>query len=84
MLTILKPGQGTVAVMILITAAGQADILKTGHQGRFVYFYYMDVCFPSQTLKQDLVQAQKENSQLKSENENAEAKLKTLTEAMHR
>lgn len=45
MLTILKPGQGTVAVMILITAAGHADILKTDHHGRFVYFYYTDCLF---------------------------------------
>lgn len=44
----------------------------------------MDVCFSSQTLKQDLVQAHKENSQLKSQNQKAEAELKTLTEAVHR
>lgn len=47
-------------------------------------FYYMDVCFSSQTLEQDLVQARKENSQLKSLTEKAEAELSTLTEAVQR
>lgn len=84
MLTVLKLDQGTVAVVILIPAVGPADFLKTYHHSRFVYFYYMDVCFSSQTLKQDLVQAQKENSQLKSQNEKLETELKTLAEAMHR
>ncbi|XP_044079620.1 coiled-coil alpha-helical rod protein 1 [Siniperca chuatsi] len=37
-----------------------------------------------ETLKQDLVQAQKENSLLKSQNQKAEAELKALTEAVHR
>ncbi|XP_051257324.1 coiled-coil alpha-helical rod protein 1 isoform X1 [Dicentrarchus labrax] len=37
-----------------------------------------------ETLKQDLVQAHKENSQLKSQNQKAEAECKTLTEAVHR
>lgn len=37
-----------------------------------------------QTLKQDVVQAHKENSQLKSENQEAETKLQTLSEGVHR
>ncbi|XP_038565124.1 coiled-coil alpha-helical rod protein 1 [Micropterus salmoides] len=37
-----------------------------------------------ETLKQDLVKAQKENSLLKSQNQKEEAELKTLTEAVHR
>ncbi|XP_041808504.1 coiled-coil alpha-helical rod protein 1 [Chelmon rostratus] len=37
-----------------------------------------------ETLKQDLVQAHKENSQLKSQNQKAEVELKSLTEAVHR
>ncbi|XP_070773896.1 coiled-coil alpha-helical rod protein 1 [Enoplosus armatus] len=37
-----------------------------------------------ETLKQDLVQAHKENSQLKSQSRKAEAELKTLDTAVHR
>ncbi|KAM8742283.1 coiled-coil alpha-helical rod protein 1 isoform 2-T3 [Acanthopagrus schlegelii] len=37
-----------------------------------------------ETLKQDLVQVHKENSQLKSQNQKAETELKTITEAVHR
>ncbi len=40
--------------------------------------------FSLQTLKQDLVQAHKENSQLKSLNQKVEAQLKSLTEAVHK
>lgn len=39
---------------------------------------------PLQALKQDLVVAQEENSQLKSQNQKAEAELKALREAVHR
>lgn len=46
--------------------------------------YYMDVWFSSQTLKQELDQAHKENFQLKSKNQKAEAELKLLTETVRR
>ncbi|XP_030294927.1 coiled-coil alpha-helical rod protein 1 [Sparus aurata] len=37
-----------------------------------------------ETLKQDLFQAHKENSQLKSQNQKAETEVKSITEAVHR
>ncbi|KAM7374170.1 hypothetical protein PAMP_006844 [Pampus punctatissimus] len=37
-----------------------------------------------ESVKQDIAQAHKENSELKSQSHSAEAKLKTLTEAVHR
>lgn len=46
--------------------------------------YYMDVCFSSQTLKQDLSLSHKQNSELKSQNQRVEAELKVLTEGVHR
>lgn len=46
--------------------------------------YYVDVWFSSQTLKQELAQAHKENLQLKSKSQKAEAELKILTETVHR
>lgn len=60
------------------------DILKTEHhicvQNSTTWMCYF---FP-QTLKQDMAQEQKENSQLKSQSQKEEAELKILTEAVHR
>nr|XP_046266739.1 coiled-coil alpha-helical rod protein 1 [Scatophagus argus] len=60
----------------------QASVLQHTLDDRIAQLHLERV--EKETLKQDLVQAHKENSQLKSQNQKAEAQLKTLTEAVHR
>lgn len=68
----------------LIMVAWNAHVDNTGHHCRFIYLYDVNVCFSLQTLKQDVFQAHRENSQLKLQKQKVEAELEAVSQAVHK
>lgn len=68
----------------LIMVVRNADVDNTGLHCRFIYLHDVNVCFSLQTLKQDVFQAHRENSQLKLQKQKVEAELQTVSEAVHK
>lgn len=68
----------------LITVVRNAGADNTGHHCRFIYLYDVNVCFSSQKVKLDVLQAHRENSQLKLQKQKVEAELQAVSQAVHK